>query len=599
MGTARRWLNSRLGIDELLRPFRRRVVPDGPRWTYTTGPCLMWMLVVELVTGLALMTSYSPSTTSAWASVFYIESLPSGSFIRGLHYYAGQALIVLFIVHTIRVMAQATYRAPRELIWVTGLICIPLVTVWAVTGNPLQGSQKAYAQIEVEGNIIASTPVVGPVIRRVLIGGDSVGNLTITHLHFLHVAFLPILVGFILYIHVTQVIRHSPKVDDLENPDAAVRYWPAQTLRNLIASAGALAVVGYLAYRYGAPLETPADPELHHIPRPEWYFLFLFELRRYFTGDYEFIATIVIPGLTLLVLLLLPAIDWVCSQRLSAVLRTLIVIGGVCAWSGLTLSSVLRDREDSEYQESLAEMEQLADRAQVLALQGIPPAGASALLRNDPKIQGPLLFEQHCAVCHPFLDPEGEGIAAETPSAPNLYGFATRDWIAGLLDPEQVGGERYFGNTGFTEGEMVDWVVNYGYVADDEKEAFLQNMKLVAAALSAQAELRMQAEADVEDIEQVREGIRLIKEEVGCVDCHKFSDAGELGYAPDLTGYGSRSWLIAFISNPEHRRFYPESNEGMPIFQESLDRRTIGLIADWLRQEWFEADQFHGNSPLP
>ena len=75
------------------------------------------------------------------------------------------------------------------------------------------------------------------------------------------------------------------------------------------------------------------------------------------------------------------------------------------------------------------------------------------------------------------------------------------------------------------------------------------------------------------------------------MDCHRFHEEGEeLGTAPDLTGYGSRDWLMAFISNPEHVRFYGDKNDRMPAFGEEkqLTPTEIGLVTDWLRGEWYE-----------
>ena len=184
------WLDDRTGYHRLLLPIRRRMLPAGPSWEYSTASCLLWILVVQLITGLLLMATYSPSVTSAWASVHYIEQSGYGSFIRGLHHYASHALIILFAIHTIRVLLRAGFRPPGELIWVTGLLLIPLVIVWAITGNPLAGTVKGMAQIEVEGSIIGSTPVIGPLIRRILLGGDDVGHLTLTHLYFLHVGLI-------------------------------------------------------------------------------------------------------------------------------------------------------------------------------------------------------------------------------------------------------------------------------------------------------------------------------------------------------------------------------------------------------------------------
>ena len=83
-------------------------------------------------------------------------------------------------------------------------------------------------------------------------------------------------------------------------------------------------------------------------------------------------------------------------------------------------------------------------------------------------------------------------------------------------------------------------------------------------------------------------------DELGCVNCHKFSDTGELGTGADLTGYGSREWLTAFVSNPAHERFYGDYNDGMPAFhpaapgspQNVISRDELLLIVDWLRRDW-------------
>ena len=82
---------------------------------------------------------------------------------------------------------------------------------------------------------------------------------------------------------------------------------------------------------------------------------------------------------------------------------------------------------------------------------------------------------------------------------------------------------------------------------------------------------------------------------LGCTDCHKFHGEGKLGNAPELTGYGSRDWLIGVVSNPAHKRFYGKKNDRMPAYvpsdvpaQNVLSRRDIGLLVDWLRGEWYE-----------
>ena len=76
-----------------------------------------------------------------------------------------------------------------------------------------------------------------------------------------------------------------------------------------------------------------------------------------------------------------------------------------------------------------------------------------------------------------------------------------------------------------------------------------------------------------------------------CTDCHQFQAKDEDATAPDLTGYGSREWLVRFLNNPGHADFYGERNDRMPAFGEKqiLSPEAIGLIADWLRGDWYEA----------
>jgi ubiquinol-cytochrome c reductase cytochrome b subunit len=88
----------------------------------------------------------------------------------------------------------------------------------------------------------------------------------------------------------------------------------------------------------------------------------------------------------------------------------------------------------------------------------------------------------------------------------------------------------------------------------------------------------------------IEEGKTLLRNEVGCTDCHQFHQLDEDATGPDLTGYGSRKWLINFITNPAHADFYGERNERMPKFGEDgiLSEQQIGLVADWLRGAWYE-----------
>jgi ubiquinol-cytochrome c reductase cytochrome b subunit len=597
------WLDARVGHRRVCAAFRERVLPNGPSWWYTSASCLFWLLVIQGVTGLLLMATYSPSMTSAWASVHYIDQSAAGRFLRGVHHFAAHAMIILFVVHVARVLVSAAFRAPRELVWITGLLLIPLIIIWTVTGNPLSGSQTGIAQIEVEGNILASTPVIGPALRRLLIGGEEVGNLTLTHLYFLHVGLLPLLVGLLCALHLHQVYKHSPhravSTSEAEGQPAGVPYWPYQTFRNLVVLAAVTGVIAWLAWTRGAPLAAPADPDLPQTPRPEWYFRWLFELRRHFTGEWEFVATIVLPAAILAFFLFLPLLDRWLSRRVGLLFRVAVVVGSVGGWGWLTYNSLSRDWRDPEYLAAREQSAEFSTRARELAdTQHITVAGAARLLQQDAKTRGPLLFAKHCASCHPYVNEQGAGIAAAEPSAPNLYGFGTPDWIMGLLDRDRITSPQVYGATKFSEGDMVGKVQELFDGAGEEGTDELRGkLRQVAAALSAEAGLPAGRGGVAPDEADVAHGRELITGEFSCTDCHRFGDTGDLGSAPDLTGYGSREWLAGMISDPAGERFYPSDlNDRMPAFCADAEHPETNLLSpserdllvDWLRGEWFE-----------
>jgi mono/diheme cytochrome c family protein len=171
--------------------------------------------------------------------------------------------------------------------------------------------------------------------------------------------------------------------------------------------------------------------------------------------------------------------------------------------------------------------------------------------------------------------------------------------VAGVLNPETIAGPEYFGNTAFKEGEMVTWVRdNIGSqlsdLQGDELAAFRRKVEDVAYAVAAESGLVIDKTGDIDA--RITAGREAIVNEFACIECHKFHDDGDLGLAPDLTGYASREWLTAFISNPAHERFYRDTNDRMPAFAANSDNPALNrlsaddlaLIVSWLRGEWYE-----------
>jgi ubiquinol-cytochrome c reductase cytochrome b subunit len=187
-----------------------------------------------------------------------------------------------------------------------------------------------------------------------------------------------------------------------------------------------------------------------------------------------------------------------------------------------------------------------------------------------------------------------------------------------MLDPEEVAKVHldrqtwtvtdapYYGNTNIAneEGGMVEFVQSDLADLDEEGKAKLQS---IVVALSADAQLPYQTQVDheAEGAGQIAAGRAAFSESFdsyACSDCHRWGAIEDADDAPDLTGYGSRAWMIKMIADPAH--LYGEHTDRMPAFDppdnpaaQQLSGKNIGLIVDWLRQDWPSASTLEASTP--
>ena len=587
------WIDSRTGYRKLTQEALYENIPGGARWRYVWGSTLTFAFSIQVITGIFLWMAYSASAQTAWESVFYIQfEMAGGWFLRGLHHYTAQVMTILLALHLLQVLIDGAYKAPREFNFWSGLLLLQLTLALSLTGYLLPWDQKGYWATKVATNIVSIVPFIGPDLQKLVVGGPDYGHHTLTRFLALHAGVLPGLIIALIGGHIYFFRRHGIHAKQpLKKPDA--KFWPDQVLADAIACLGVLFTVVVLTLiTRGAELAAPADAASQFsAARPEWYFLFLFELLKYFPGESEIIGAIVLPGAAVGFMFLMPYLgQWKLGHRFNLAF----VFGGLAGAGLLTWMAMKQDNNDPNFQRALRDSHHQAARVIELAKapSGIPIAGAAVLLREDPYIQGPKLFAKHCASCHRYGGHDGEGNPVKDPqSAADLKGFASREWLAGLLDPAKVDSLHYFGGTKFKDGKMVKWVKKN---ADEPAEQ--EQLKKVIAALSAEAQLKSQRDADARDIAIIKQGVELARGDVACTDCHAFGKPDPDAIAPTLTGYGSRAWLVRFIGNPEHADFYGKRNDRMPLFGEKqiLDAKTIGILADWLRGEWYEAPKTAG-----
>src|SRR6476659_9473052 len=174
------WLDHRTRIKKITHEALYENVPGGSRWRYVWGSTLTFALVVQFITGIFLWMAYSPSSQTAWESVYYIQDeMTGGWLLRCLHHFMAQAMTILLVLHLMQVVIDGAYKAPREVNFWTGILLLLLVLALSLTGYLLPWDQKGFWATKVATNIMAITPMIGPQLQRLIIGGPNYGHHTL------------------------------------------------------------------------------------------------------------------------------------------------------------------------------------------------------------------------------------------------------------------------------------------------------------------------------------------------------------------------------------------------------------------------------------
>jgi ubiquinol-cytochrome c reductase cytochrome b subunit len=304
------WLHARTGYRSARHVLLDEPLPPGTGWAFTFGSVLLALIGVQLATGAFLTLYYAPTPDHAYDSIRFIISTLPGRLVRGLHHYGASFLVIALVVHMVRVVVFGSYKAPREATWLSGLALFGLILAFSLTGYLLPWDERAYWATVVTINIARLTPVAGDFVAGALQGGAGIGALTLTRWYALHVIFLPAALIALVGFHLVLMRRHgiSGPVRPHEGPSQT--FYPYQVARDTVVVAIVLTALVVLAWPGGPALEGRADPSNGtYVPRPEWYFLGLFELLKYFPGRLEVVGAMVIPGIVAGLLAALPWLD--------------------------------------------------------------------------------------------------------------------------------------------------------------------------------------------------------------------------------------------------------------------------------------------------
>jgi len=273
------WLDDRLGLSAIRELADHKTVPvhSATRWYYFGGMTL-FLLGVQVVTGILLLFYYRPTVAEGFDSVrFIMTRVEFGWLIRSIHSWSANLLIFVAFVHMFSVVFTHAYRPPRELTWASGIVLLGLMLGFGFSGYLLPWNQISYFATKVGTDVAGSTPVIGPAIARILRGGDDVGAATLTRFFALHVMVLPLITAAVIGVHLLLVQKNGMSTPPWISASSVrqMKFFPNFFLREAMVWYGVLAILGALAAIFPWELGVKADP-FASAPkgiRPEWYFL--------------------------------------------------------------------------------------------------------------------------------------------------------------------------------------------------------------------------------------------------------------------------------------------------------------------------------------
>jgi ubiquinol-cytochrome c reductase cytochrome b subunit len=337
------WLDHRTGVQTAVRQFLYEEIPASSGWQQVFGSVAVFLFLVQAFTGALLAFNYAPTPGDAYNSLRYIlTELTGGRLIRGLHHWGASMMIVVVVLHMVQVFLYGAYKKPREATWMVGVVLMLVTLAYGLTGYLLPWDNRAYWGTVVTTQIAGQAPVVGPYLTRLLGGGGAVGVVTFARFYGMHVLLLPPATILLIALHVFLVRKHGVAPEPGDELVPKKQFFPVQVFKDTVAIFIAFAILFILALVARVPLEQLADPtDTSYIPRPEWYFLFLFQTLKLLPGPLEVVGSLLLPGLAVTALILVPFLD---RSRLVKVTRRTFAIGVVVlaaiGWVGLTATAV-------------------------------------------------------------------------------------------------------------------------------------------------------------------------------------------------------------------------------------------------------------------
>ncbi|MGA9567263.1 MAG: cytochrome b N-terminal domain-containing protein [Candidatus Korobacteraceae bacterium] len=320
------WFDERLQLGGAIRDAMSHPVPrKSASWWYVFGSAALTIFGLQVVTGILLALTYVPSAGEAWNSLQYLNhQVTLGWFLRAVHGWGSNFMVAVVLIHMCQVFLFGAYKFPRQLTWIVGVFLLLMTLGMAFTGQVLRFDQDAYWGLGIGASITSRVPLIGAQAVHMLLGGPIIAGATLSRFFALHVFVIPgLLIGFVS-LHLLMVLKLG--INEWPMPGRVVRratyekeyhellqkdgvpFVPAAIWKDLLFSAAIIVAIMACAAYFGpfGPTGYPDPTIVQTIPKPDFFFLWLYAMLALLPPEMETPALLIGPVVVIGFLILLP-----------------------------------------------------------------------------------------------------------------------------------------------------------------------------------------------------------------------------------------------------------------------------------------------------
>ncbi len=312
----RAWFEKRYDLKAIEGPLDyqlRKPLPKHISWFHTLGSLSLFLFISQILTGILLLIYYRPTANEAFESIKFIMTKPyMGWLYRQIHAWGADLMILIVFLHMLRTFVTGSFKKPRELTWLVGVILFVLTLIFGFTGYLLPWNQLAYWATTVGTEIAGAVPWIGEPIKVLMRGGPVVGGETLSRFFVIHMIILPWVVFFLVAVHLFMgrfqgMSTMDPVGQEKETKEGeGIPFFPHHVVKELVVIFLLLGVLITLSILVPFELGEKADPlKTPEGIKPEWYFMSMYQVLKYFPK----LIGILVVGLAPLLLFLWPFID--------------------------------------------------------------------------------------------------------------------------------------------------------------------------------------------------------------------------------------------------------------------------------------------------